>query len=158
MSTNGISADALTDGLIFMALAMAVTRTVRLVVARGTPSPQRSDPGGPVVSFVNVVFYAGLLVLLVYRRVQGRPIATTKQLFLLPVIVTIIGFEDLSHAKLDAIDIVVAVAGCGLSLLFGLSGVPESSSADETAPLGCSGGRRQQPSSPSMSWPSWPST
>jgi hypothetical protein len=34
MSTNGISVDALTDGLIFMALAMGVTRTVRLVVGR----------------------------------------------------------------------------------------------------------------------------
>ncbi len=34
MSTNGISADALTDGLIFMALAMAVTRTGRLALGR----------------------------------------------------------------------------------------------------------------------------
>ena len=34
MSTNGISADALTDGLIFMAIAMAVTRTLRLAVGR----------------------------------------------------------------------------------------------------------------------------
>jgi hypothetical protein len=34
MSTSGISADALTDGLIFMALAMTVTRTLRLVVGR----------------------------------------------------------------------------------------------------------------------------
>lgn len=34
MSSNGISADALTDSLIFMALAMAVTRTLRLVVGR----------------------------------------------------------------------------------------------------------------------------
>jgi hypothetical protein len=34
MSTNGISADALTDGLIFMAIAMAVARTLCLAVAR----------------------------------------------------------------------------------------------------------------------------
>jgi hypothetical protein len=34
MSTNGISADALTDGLIFMAIAMAVARTFRLAAAR----------------------------------------------------------------------------------------------------------------------------
>ena len=39
LSTNGISANALTDGLIFMALAMAVTRTLRLVAGRvHTPS------------------------------------------------------------------------------------------------------------------------
>ena len=80
MSTNGISADALTDGLIFMALAMAVTRTGRLALGRvHTRSAHESDPGGAVMSFANVVFYVGLLILLVYKRVQGRPIATAKQ-------------------------------------------------------------------------------
>jgi hypothetical protein len=34
MVTNGITIDALTDALIFMALAMAVTRTLRLAVGR----------------------------------------------------------------------------------------------------------------------------
>ncbi len=71
------------------------------------------------MSFANVLLYAGLLVLMVYKRLQGRPIGTTKQLFLLPVIVTILGFEDFSHAKLGTIDIAVGVAGCGVSLLLG---------------------------------------
>jgi hypothetical protein len=38
MSTNHVSADALTDALIFMAIAMAMTRTLRLLVARGHAS------------------------------------------------------------------------------------------------------------------------
>jgi hypothetical protein len=71
------------------------------------------------VSFANIVFYAGLLIFLVYTRVQGRPIGTTKQLFLLPGIITILGVEALSHPRLNGIDIAVAVAGCALSLGLG---------------------------------------
>jgi hypothetical protein len=44
MSTNRISADALTDGLIFMAIAMTVARSIRLMVAHGhTLSSRRGD-------------------------------------------------------------------------------------------------------------------
>jgi hypothetical protein len=35
MVTNGVTVDALTDALIFMAITMAVTRTLRLAVGRG---------------------------------------------------------------------------------------------------------------------------
>ena len=34
MVTNGITLNALTDALIFMAVAMAVTRTLRLAIGR----------------------------------------------------------------------------------------------------------------------------
>jgi predicted acyltransferase len=71
------------------------------------------------MSFATVLLYAGLLGLMIYKRLQGRPVGTPKQLFLLPVIITILGFEDFSHAKLGTIDIVVGVTGCGLSLLLG---------------------------------------
>ena len=65
------------------------------------------------MSFATVLLYAGLLGLMIYKRLQGRPVGTPKQLFLLPVIITILGFEDFSHAKLGTIDIVVGVTGCG---------------------------------------------
>jgi hypothetical protein len=42
MATNGISVDALTDALIFMALAMAVTRTLRLAIGRKQIKRQQS--------------------------------------------------------------------------------------------------------------------
>jgi hypothetical protein len=71
------------------------------------------------MSLVTVLVYPALLVLMVYRRLRGRPVATPKQLFLLPAIITIVGYEDFSHAKLATIDIVVGVAGCALSLLLG---------------------------------------
>lgn len=44
MAANGVSEDALTDALIFMAVAMAVTRSLRLVVGRvHTGSPSRGE-------------------------------------------------------------------------------------------------------------------
>jgi hypothetical protein len=71
------------------------------------------------MSFANVALYAGLLILVVYKRIQGRPVNTPKQLFALPLIITIVGFEDFSHAKADSIDIAIGVAGCVLSLIMG---------------------------------------
>ncbi len=39
MATNAITVDALTDALIFMALAMAITRSIRLAVGRAQARP-----------------------------------------------------------------------------------------------------------------------
>jgi len=44
MSTNGVTVDALTDGLIFMAVAMAITRTLRLTVGRNRALRQSARP------------------------------------------------------------------------------------------------------------------
>ena len=47
MITNGISLDALTDALIFMAVAMSVARSLRLAVGRNQAAPPvRSRAGG----------------------------------------------------------------------------------------------------------------
>jgi hypothetical protein len=43
MATNGITVDALTDALIFMALAMAITRSVRLAVGRAQVRHQSTN-------------------------------------------------------------------------------------------------------------------
>ena len=158
MSTNRISADALTDGLIFMAIAMTLTRTVRLMVAHGHTLSSNRGNWRSSHELRHRRPLRGLLVLMVYRRLQGRPVGTTKQLFVLPVIITILGFEDFSHAKLNTIDIVVGVAGCGLSLLFGaLRGTQNKLSQRDGTPW-VQWGMASRPSSPSMSWPSWPWT
>jgi hypothetical protein len=71
------------------------------------------------MSLANVLIYAGLLVLVVFKRVQGKAVTSAKQLFVLPVILTVLGIEDFSHANPDAIDIAVGVAGCAISLGLG---------------------------------------
>jgi hypothetical protein len=43
MMTNGVTVDALTDALIFMALAMAITRTLRLALGRAQVRHQSAN-------------------------------------------------------------------------------------------------------------------
>jgi hypothetical protein len=71
------------------------------------------------MSFANVILYLAILGFIVYRRVQGRPVGSAKQLFILPVVVTVLGYQDLAHKSLNTVDIVFAVAGCALSLVLG---------------------------------------
>ena len=56
---------------------------------------------------------------MVFRRIQGRPVGSAKQPLALPVVVTVLGFEDLTHRSLGAVDITFAVIGCVLSLALG---------------------------------------
>jgi len=71
------------------------------------------------MSAANVVVYLAILGFLVYRRVQGRPAGSLKQLFVLPVVLCVLGYQDLAHKPLDTVDIAFAVAGGALSLLLG---------------------------------------
>jgi hypothetical protein len=71
------------------------------------------------MSFANVVLYVLILGFIVYRRVQGKPVVSAKKLFLLPVVVTVLGYQDLGHKPLSTVDVGFAVAGCGLSLALG---------------------------------------
>ena len=121
MATNGVSVDALTDSLIFMAIAMAVARTVRLAVGRSQAAARRhrSPRGGAGMSLANVALYIAILGFVVYRRVQGRPAGSAKQLLVLPVVLSVLGYQDLAHKSLDSVDIAFAVAGCALSLGLG---------------------------------------
>jgi hypothetical protein len=71
------------------------------------------------MSLANVALYVALLGFIVYQRIQGRPVGSTKQLLALPMVVTVLGFEDLTHRSLGAVDISFAVIGCALSLALG---------------------------------------
>jgi hypothetical protein len=71
------------------------------------------------MSPANIALYVALLGFMVFRCIQGRPIGSGKQLLVLPVVVTVLGFEDLTHRSLGAVDITFAVVGCALSLALG---------------------------------------
>jgi hypothetical protein len=71
------------------------------------------------MNLANVVFYVAILGFIVYRRAQGKPVSSAKQLLGLPVLLCVLGYQDLAHKSLDTVDVIFAVAGCGLSLLLG---------------------------------------
>jgi hypothetical protein len=72
------------------------------------------------MTFANALIYLALIVYILAKRVQGRPIGTPKQLFALPVIVTVIGYSEVSHATIKPVEIAVTVAGVAISLGLGL--------------------------------------
>ena len=71
------------------------------------------------MTFANVLIYVALIVLVLARRFRGHPIGNVKKLFALPVVVTIIGFLDLSHGKLKPLALTLIVVGAIVSLGLG---------------------------------------
>jgi hypothetical protein len=72
------------------------------------------------MTLTTVVIAVGLVVFVLARRIRGEAVAAPKKLFLLPVVASVIGYENLTHATLTTIDVVVVAAGCALSLVLGL--------------------------------------
>jgi hypothetical protein len=70
---------------------------------------------------LTTVFIAiALIVFVLARRLRGEAVPAPKKLFLLPIVVGAIGLQNLNHAKLNTVDIVVIAAGGALSLALGL--------------------------------------
>ena len=72
------------------------------------------------MTWTTVAIAVALIVFVLVRRMRGEAVPTPKKLFLLPVVVGAIGFQNLTHAKPNTVDIGVIAAGCALSLAFGL--------------------------------------
>ncbi len=72
------------------------------------------------MTLTTVVIGVGLIVFVLARRIRGEAVPAPKKLFLLPVVVGVIGYQNLAHAKLATIDIGVIAGGCALSLVLGL--------------------------------------
>jgi hypothetical protein len=72
------------------------------------------------MTLTTIAFALALVVFLIARRMRGEAVPVPKKLFLLPVLVAVIGLQNLTHVKMNTIDIGVIAAGCALSLAFGL--------------------------------------
>ena len=72
------------------------------------------------MTFTTIAIAAILIVFVLAKRVRGEAVREPKKLFLLPIVVGVIGLQNVSHAKVNTIDIVVIAAGAALSLGLGL--------------------------------------
>jgi hypothetical protein len=72
------------------------------------------------MTFTSIFIAVALIVFVLARRMRGESVPAPKKLFLLPLVVGAIGLQNLSHARLNDVDIGVVAAGCALSLVLGL--------------------------------------
>ena len=72
------------------------------------------------MTFTTIAIAVALIVFVLAKRVRGEAVREPKKLFLLPLIVGVIGLQNIAHAKLNTVDIAVIAAGAALSLGLGL--------------------------------------
>ena len=88
------------------------------------------------MSALSVLLYVALIVYVLGRKVQGQTVTETRKLFVLPVIVTVIGYGDLTHAGLGGADVAVTVIGSVVALALGVQrGRVDKVSTREGAPF-----------------------
>ena len=57
------------------------------------------------MTLTTIAVAAALIVFVMARRMRGQAVPAPKKLFLLPLLVVVIGLQNLNHAKLNAVDI-----------------------------------------------------
>ena len=72
------------------------------------------------MTFSSVLIALVVIVFVLARRMRGEAVPEPKKLFLLPVIAGIIGLENISHVKVNPVDIAVIAIGSAISLGLGL--------------------------------------
>ena len=63
------------------------------------------------MTWTAIAIAIALVVFVLARRVRGEGVPAPKKLFLFPFVVGAIGLQDLTHAKVNAVDIGVIAAG-----------------------------------------------
>jgi hypothetical protein len=69
----------------------------------------------------NILIYVALIGYVLFKRIQGQPVAAPKRLFGLPIILIVLGYGDLTHgATMKPIEITLTAIGAAVSLGLGL--------------------------------------
>ena len=72
------------------------------------------------MTFTTIAVAIAVIGFVLARRVRGEAVREPKKLFLLPIVIGVIGVENVSHAKPNSVDIAMIAIGAALSLSLGL--------------------------------------
>jgi hypothetical protein len=71
------------------------------------------------MTLLNIAVYVALIAYVVSKKMQGQPLKEGKKLFVLPVVLVVLGYGDLSHGTMKPVEITVTVIGAIVSLGLG---------------------------------------
>jgi hypothetical protein len=71
------------------------------------------------MTVANILVYIALIGYILFEKVRGQPLKAPKKLFALPVILTVLGYGDLSHGRPSPVELTVTVIGAVVSLALG---------------------------------------
>jgi hypothetical protein len=85
----------------------------------------------------NILLYAALIGFVLFKKVKGHPLRAPIKLLGLPIVVVVLGFQDLTGGKaMRPAEITLTVIGAGLSLGLGLMrGQADKISSRDGAPF-----------------------
>jgi hypothetical protein len=73
------------------------------------------------MTFFSILIYVALIGYVLFKKIQGRPIRAPRALFGLPIVLIVLGFEDLTSGKaMRPVEIALTVLGAILSIGLGL--------------------------------------
>jgi hypothetical protein len=68
----------------------------------------------------NILIYLALIGYILYRRIQGQPVKEGRRLFVLPVLLIILGFGDVSGGTMKPVEVALTVIAGAICLALGL--------------------------------------
>lgn len=88
------------------------------------------------MTFASIALYAALIAFFLFKRIKGEAVATDKKLFVLPVVLVVIGWGQVSHDSMNTVATAVTVISAAVAFGMGiLRGAKDKLSMREGVPF-----------------------
>jgi hypothetical protein len=88
------------------------------------------------MTFASIALYVALIGFFLFKRIKGEPVATDKKLFVLPIVLVVIGWGEVSHDAMNTV--ATALTAISAAVAFGmgmLRGAKDKLSVRDGAPF-----------------------